>query len=131
MCQCVTADFFACPQCLFQAARPVRLACRLVSSQSHYRCTATYTPSYQIRRHSAQIHVSACLLTGLSLLSPRFGNESRSSLAEMRLSTEEQGPALLATAWEHAPDGSVSLTYSAIKAGMPCWTTNPAKPVLE
>lgn len=110
----------AFPKCLFHAARPVRMACRLVSSHFHYMCTATYTPSYRMRRHSAQIRFLACLLTGRSLLSPRFGNESRSSLAEMRLSTEEQGPALLATAWEHAPDGSVSLTYSAIKAGMPC-----------
>ncbi|KAK9845317.1 hypothetical protein WJX81_003385 [Elliptochloris bilobata] len=47
----------------------------------------------------------------------RFGNESRSSLAEMRLSVEAEGPWPLDVTWEHAHDGSISLTYSACKAG--------------
>ncbi len=48
----------------------------------------------------------------------RFGNESRSSLADMRLSAESEGPWSLATAWEQAQDGSICLTYSACKAGV-------------
>ena len=47
----------------------------------------------------------------------RFGNESRSSLADMRLSAESEGPWSLATAWEQTQDGSTCLTYSACKAG--------------
>lgn len=55
----------------------------------------------------------------------RFGNESRSSLADMRLSAESEGPWSLATAWEQTQDGSICLTYSACKAGMGslCWQT--------
>ena len=47
----------------------------------------------------------------------RFGNESRSALADMRLSAEATGPWPLETAWERAPDGATVLTYSASKAG--------------
>jgi len=47
----------------------------------------------------------------------RFGNESRSALADMRLSAEATGPWPLETAWERVPDGATMLTYSASKAG--------------
>ena len=59
------------------------------------------------------------------LLTCRFGNESRSSLVDMRLSAESEGPWSLATAWEQTQDGSICLTYSACKAGAGslCWQT--------